>query len=224
MRVVLVGLGGIGSHLAEPLARTLQFAKSDLAPRRLILIDGDAYDDRNRERQRVSAYANKAEATSEALRRLIPELEIESKPHFVEKKNVFVLIREGDIVFLAVDNHATRKLVSEHVGKLENALLISGGNELYDGNIQVYERRGGKDLTHPITWRHPEIENPKDRNPAEKSCEELHVEGEPQILAVNFVIASLMLSAFTNWLRNGRSLYREQFFDLVTGNARAVKD
>jgi len=32
-----------------------------------------------------------------------------------------------DLVLLAVDNHATRKLVSDHCARLDNVCLISGG-------------------------------------------------------------------------------------------------
>src|SRR3989338_1348205 len=99
-RVVIVGLGGIGSNLVEPLCRTLAYANNINTPKRVILIDGKAYKERNRERQRFSSLANKAETTCDWLRPLFHELTIESKPHFVDSSNILALIREKDIVFL----------------------------------------------------------------------------------------------------------------------------
>ena len=221
-RVVIVGLGGIGSNLAEPLCRVLAYTDNEKSPKRVILIDGKAYKERNRERQKFSALANKAETTKEWLEPMFTELSIEAKPSFVDSNNILALIREGDVVFLGCDNHATRNLVSGHVASLDNALLISGGNELYDGNVQIYERRDGKDITPSLTLQHPEIENPSDRNPAELSCEELAKAGDLQLLAVNLTIATLMLNAFIAWL-NDFSPYYEMYFDLRTGNMRPVR-
>lgn len=223
MRAVLIGLGGIGTHLVEPLCRTLAFSQSERAPKRVILVDGDGYEEPNRSRQKFTSAANKAHATQEWLAPLFPEITIEAKSHFVDAMNVFLFCREGDAVFLAVDNHATRKLLSDHLSTLSNGLLISGGNEEYDGNIQIYARVDGKDITPPLTWQHPEIEFPKDRNPAELSCTERAQQGAPQILSVNFTIASLMLNAYTLWLERGAVPYGEAYFDLRIGNVRAVK-
>jgi len=93
---------------------------------------------------------------------------------------------------------------------------------LYDGNVQVYQKKDGKELFPPFTWRHPEIEHPKDKNPAEKSCEELAQAGEPQLLSVNDTIASLMLGAFTQWFLKLPRRYHEVYFDIRTGNVRPV--
>jgi len=219
-RVVIVGLGGIGSNLVEPLCRTLAYANNINTPKRVILIDGKAYKERNRERQRFSSLANKAETTCDWLRPLFHELTIESKPHFVDSSNILALIREKDIVFLGCDNHATRKLFSDHMSMLDDCLLLSGGNELYDGNVQIYERRHGIDVTPPLIFLHPEIETPKDRNPAELSCEQLSEAGELQILSVNFTVASLMLNAYVLWCKNDSLPYNEIYFDVKTGNVR----
>lgn len=222
MRVVLIGLGGIGSHLAEPMSRILAYTEHS-ALNHIILIDGDSYKKENRTRQRFEFSSNKAQATKDKLTVLFPELKIEAKPLFITDDNIYIFIREGDVVLLAVDNHATRKLVSNHVGTLENVLLISGGNDLHDGNIQVYERKNGEDIHTPLTKFHPEIETPQDKNPSELTCEEVAQTGSPQLLTVNFMIAGLLLNAFTLWIQDGKIPYNEQYFDLRTGNIRSVK-
>ncbi len=136
------------------------------------------------------------------------------------------MVNSGDTVFLGVDNHATRKLVSDRCAMLEEAVLISGGNELTDGNVQIYVRVKGKDVVPPITHFHPEIANPKDRNPAEMSCEELAVSGVPQLIFTNLAVATHMLCAYwmvQECLLKGRKLvYSEQYFDVRTGNTKAL--
>lgn len=222
-RAVVIGLGGIGSNLVEPLCRILAYSDKEDSPKRVILTDGKAYKERNRERQRFSVLANKADVQRDLLTPLFPELNIESKASFIDENNILVFIKEDDVVFLGCDNHATRKLVSHHVSTLDNVMLISGGNELYDGNVQIYLRADGKDITPSLTFQHPEIETPADRNPAQLSCEELAKAGETQLLTVNSMVAILMLNIFTLRLLKGSIPYYEIYFDINTGNVRPVR-
>lgn len=224
MRIVIIGLGGIGSNLAEPLCRMLAHRSKDRFSGQVILIDGKAYREHNTERQRAVSLANKAEVSQAWLSKLFPNLSVEPKSVFIDEDNIFGLIFEGDVLFLGCDNHATRKLVSDYVATLNDALLISGGNELYDGNVQIFWRKAGKNMTQPLTWRHPEIDRPQDRNPSELSCEELAQKGEPQLLTVNMTVATLMLNIFTLYLLKNEVPYNEIYFDIQSGNVRPIKD
>ncbi|MBI5153501.1 MAG: ThiF family adenylyltransferase [Parcubacteria group bacterium] len=217
MRLVLIGLGGIGSHLAEPVCRTLHYTNTSRTPKRIVLIDGDTYDRTNSERQRSQPNTKKGDATKESLAPLFPELRIEAKNLYINEDNVYVHLLEEDIILLAVDNHASRKIVSHHVCTLKNCILISGGNEEVDGAIQVYERRNGQDVTPPLTKFHPEIEYPKNNHPETPSCAQLIETESPQLLTVNFTIAALMLNALTLWLHEKPSPYADQYFDLHKG-------
>ena len=82
--------------------------------------------------------------------------------------NIERLIHGGDIVILAVDNHATRKLASDFCTESRDDIcLISGGNDGVGedssgrllrgtyGNCQIYVRRGGIDCTPSLTLLHP---------------------------------------------------------------------
>lgn len=223
MRTVVIGLGGIGSNLLDGVCRLLSYSSLQDEERRVLFIDGDAYNDNNRRRQRFLNIGNKAIVSVQELKDGFPELSIEAKPHFVDEDNIFLMIREGDAVLLCVDNHATRKLVSDHVCQLQNVFMVSGGNTEFDGNIQIYTRCNGVELTPPLTWLHPEIENPADHNPAEVGCDERTASGQTQLLRVNATIAAFMLNAFGHWLETGKPpVYYEQYFDARTGNARAV--
>ncbi|MBP6858604.1 MAG: ThiF family adenylyltransferase [Candidatus Pacebacteria bacterium] len=224
MNIKVIGLGGIGSHLVSPLCRHIDASKGEAY--QVTVIDGDNYEARNADRQEFLDVGNKAEVTVQRMKRDFPELAIEAKPQFVTEENIFFMINAGDIVLLGVDNHATRKLVSDHCRTLDDVVLISGGNELMDGNVQIYVRRGGRSILPPITYLHPEIEKPSDRNPAELGCEELARMGVPQLIFTNLTAAVLMLSAFRmvcSFLSgSGKLVYSEQYFDLTTGNTQAI--
>jgi hypothetical protein len=64
-------------------------------------------------------------------------------PEHVTEANVGQMVREGDLVLLAVDNHPTRAVVDRHVARLDHATLISVGNDETDGNVQLVRRRDG---------------------------------------------------------------------------------
>lgn len=217
-RIVIIGLGGIGTHLAPVLAR---YVWRRYPEARMVFIDGDEFEPKNQDRQEFEAYGNKAEVTAERLVRSLPGLSIEVKPHFVTEDNAFVYIPEKSYVFSCVDNHATRKLLSDHLGTLRNAVLISGGNDFHDGNVQVYVRQNGKDVTPPLTYLHEEIERPTDRNPAEMSCEERAASGTPQLAFANMTAAANMTNAFY-MVTEGKIAYSELYFDIETGQQRPI--
>jgi len=217
-RVVIVGLGGVGTRLAPVLCQYLTY-KSPTT--QVVLIDGDNFEPRNAERQVFAQIGNKAEVTAAQAQAEFTQLTIEAKPRFLTQDNVFVFIKEGDIVFCGVDNHASRKLLSDHCGTLSDVTLISGGNDFDDGNVQVYIRRSGKNFTVPLTHLHPEIEFPKDKNPAELDCMQLAATGTPQLIFANLKVATEMLCAFWAVTEKGVT-YNEVYFDLKTGAQRPV--
>lgn len=218
MAIKVIGAGGIGTHLVGPLCRYLDNSQE---PWHVVVLDGDRYESRNASRQQFRRTGNKAEVTVGELREQFSRIEIEAKPVFLTEDNVFVHVEEGDIVFACVDNHATRRLLSEHCATLSDVTLISGGNTYADGNAQIYMRRADKDLTPPLTYLHPEIANPRDRNPSDMSCEELAQAGSPQLIFTNLTAAALMLNAF--WLVTTTTPpYTEIYFDLKTGAVRPV--
>jgi molybdopterin/thiamine biosynthesis adenylyltransferase len=218
LEIKAIGIGGIGCALLPFLCRYLQYSGEGA---RLTLIDGDRFERGNAGRQAFSGLGNKAEVKSRELAREYEALAFRSMPEYVTEDNVARVIGEGEVVFLMVDNHASRNLVSRHVSSLADLTLISGGNDYEDGNVQVYVRQGGLDLTPSLARYHPEIASPQDRNPAALSCEELMAAGAPQLLFANLMVASLMLNAFYA-LRQGRLNYSEVYLDIVPNLSRAV--
>jgi molybdopterin/thiamine biosynthesis adenylyltransferase len=218
LEIKAIGIGGIGCALLPFLCRYLQYSGE---PARVTLIDGDRFERGNAARQAFSGLGNKAEVKSRELAREFEAVAFRSKPEYVTEDNVARLIGEGEVVFLMVDNHASRHLVSRHVSSLADLSLISGGNDYVDGNVQVYIRQKGLDLTPSLARYHPEIAAPGDRNPAELSCEELMAAGAPQLLFANLMVASLMLNAFYA-LRQGGLNYSEVYLDILQNASRAV--
>ena len=237
MEIKVIGVGGIGCALLPHLCRYLNYGACSSAdgdgargptlpampgPRaRITLVDGDAFEARNAARQAFGAAGNKARIKAAELAREFEALSLRAVSEFIHEDNAVAVIGEGDVVFLAVDNHRTRKVVSDHCRTLRSALLISGGNDLTDGNVQVYVRRGGQDVTLPLTRFHPEIADPRDRSPGEMSCDELARASAPQLLFTNLAVASAMLNAFYAW-QQGMLGYGEVYLDIVQGRANPV--
>lgn len=222
-RVVIVGLGGIGLILSRYLTLFLaSFAEEEF---RLLLCDGDAFEPANRYRMDVPDFDNKAAAVADQLSQLFGRsgLHLRWIPEFVTPANLEQVIQTGDCVFLCVDNHATRKLVSDRCRQLSDIVLISGGNDGVEhgqqgtyGNVQVYVREAGRDRTAPLDRFHPEIATPLDHNPAELDCMEQAAAGTPQLLFTNLAIASAMANALLRLLMCGdRPIYDEVCLDIV---------
>lgn len=198
--VVVVGVGGIGSALIEPLCRWVQFSVDSKEPITVKLVDGDVYEPKNLERQRMvwdDVRKNKAEVHARNLADMFDGLVIEAVPEYVNETNIESIIEDGDVVMIGVDNHVTRKMIADYCQTLDNVTVISGGNELTDGNVIVFVREEGKNLTANLPDYHPEIQNPPDKHPEDLSCEDL-LEVHPQLLFMNLQIATLMLIALYN--------------------------
>lgn len=229
--IKLIGLGGVGSIVARYSALFLASCGGEC---RLVLIDGDSFDPSNAARMMFGQCGNKAVVVCAELMPAFVDtgLSVLAVPEYVTRENLPRLVVDGDIVLLAVDNHATRKLVSDYCATLSDVCLISGGNDGIGldgsgtfrrgtyGNVQVYIRAHGRDTTPPLTHMHPEIEHPRDRHPNDMSCIDM-ILSMPQILFTNLATASAMLN--TLWLHLCSALhYHELAFDIADGLMRPV--
>lgn len=203
--IKVIGAGGVGGILVRYLAVFLAATGRDS---RLFVIDGDRFEAGNASRMLFRSFGNKAAVLVEELRPHFAGtgLALAAIEEYVGPANLDRLVRAGDIVFLAVDNHATRKLVSDHCAALDEVALFSAGNDGVGeeggvfrrgtyANVQIHVRRGGRDLTPPLTRWHPEIATPSDRPPTDPHCTDL-VASVPQVLFANLAAAGLALNAF----------------------------
>ena len=223
-KIKVIGIGGGGCLLLEVLARFLNFRKERYE---VTLIDGDSFEKKNQERQSFLSLGNKAKVKAEELAKKFGEVHFKHKPIYMSEETVDYCIKEGDIVFLCVDNHASRKIASDHCETLSDVTLISGGNEHTDGNIQIHIRRKGKDITLPIANSyHPEIQDPQDLTPEDAPPEtdcQTAAKSSPQIIITNNTVVALELNAFYAILeKNLDKMPDEVYFEIITNCARPV--
>lgn len=217
----MIGSGGIGGHLVEPLIRYLGYVAENSE---VTIIDGDKFEQRNMERQRFTACENKADHTANMLKNQFPKVHVKSKPEYVTQDNVVSIVRENDIIFLCVDNHATRKLISDRCEELSDVTLISGGNDYTDGNVIIFRRVDGKDVGRAPTKIHPAINNPTDKNPgsftdAERQGCQQEAISHPQLLFTNLAIASTMLNCYYA-IEQGKANFEQVYVDILTQRSR----
>lgn len=224
LKVKVIGCGGIGSWLIDPLCTMLAY--SNFPSVEVSLIDGDTYEERNRERQNFVEIGPKASVTAQRCREKFPRLLFWDHPTYLTNANVIQLVRENDIVVVCVDNHKTRKLISDRAEELDNITVVSGGNEPTDGNVLLAIRKEGQNVTLPLANKyHPELQNPGDKNPGdekEKGCQVLAVV-EPQLIATNFAAASAMLNTLYKIILkpDKAGKYSEVNFDILSNQAKA---
>jgi len=222
--VKVVGCGGIGLCLLPNLARYLNYHE-EIEGVNITLIDGDDFEPKNNARQAFEELGNKADVTVQTYEAEFRSLLFTAVAEYLTEDNIAFHIREGDIIFLCVDNHSARKLVIEECQNLDNVILIAGGNDLYDGNVMVYIREDGEDKTLPPTEYYDEIKNPPedDVNPGdvdedrEGGCAD-NAEAAPQILWANNMAAALMGNAFYSVVEGEHGTWGDICFDCKTNN------
>lgn len=218
MDIKIIGLGGVGTILSEKICRFLNYLNRDEV--NVTLIDGDYFELKNFERQEFSQLGNKAEVKVQDLKNKFNKILFDAVPCFADERTVPEIIGDNDIILLAVDNHKSRNIVSNYCRSLQDIILISGGNDFTDGNVQIYVRKEGKNLTPDLAAYHPEIQDPKDKTPEEMSCEELS-KSEPQLYFTNLGVATIMCWAFYNVVIENRYKFSEVYFDILTMSSNA---
>ena len=222
-KLKIIGCGGIGGFLAAPLARFVGHSDAyrsggvSTTLCDITLLDGDKFEHRNSARQHFEEITNKAEEKTRILRKNHPRIFFRPVPEYLTEDNIIMNVREGDVVFSCVDNHTTRRLLAERCEELDNIVLISGGNDEVDGNIQIHVREDGANITPSILKYHPEIQEAEGDNPGDEDVErqgcEQQTEAEPQLLFANQMAANLMNIAFRNWAED-RLDYGEVYFNI----------
>ncbi|MHA2068939.1 MAG: ThiF family adenylyltransferase [Candidatus Thorarchaeota archaeon] len=229
--IKIVGLGGVGSIVARYLSVYLAALNR---PIRLVLIDGDDFEPSNAARQLFSTLGPKSAVVYKELtdKFLETQLDLDFIHCYVRPDNVKRFVHEGDIVLAALDNHKTRKLLTEHLSALDDGVLISGGNDGAGeengqvtrgtmGGVQIHIRHEKQDISPALTVRHPEIANPADKSPHELDCMEA-MASHPQLLFANLAVASSMLNTFLLYVSGEALHYSETSFDIADAVMRPL--
>ncbi len=131
--VAIVGAGGIGSPAIQYLAAA--------GIGRLVLIDDDAVEPSNLQRQTIFTTADtgiaKVDAAAAAATRINPHVAV--KPHRVrlDRDNAASLLEGVNVVLDGCDNFATRFLVADVAQALQIA-LVSAAVGQFEGQLGVY--------------------------------------------------------------------------------------
>jgi hypothetical protein len=207
---VMVGAGGTGTHLLRPLYMYLSSYHLP-ADWMLFVLDGDVVEDKNLLRQSFAPgdiTFNKALA---AARMLQDDFHVRPFPEYLSEENIARFIKSGDTVFICADNFTVRKRIEDHARTLDNITIINGGNEKWDGSVQLWVREKGKDVTPRIGYLHPEIAIAIGEDRAEMTCQQAAaLPGGEQTLVANLTSATWMLTALWRKHTNGHVLSRKQ--------------
>ncbi len=107
--VAVVGLGGLGGYVAEALAR--------MGVGRLILIDGDVFEEHNLNRQALSTEAGLGESKAQTAKRRIAEInsavEVTAHATTLTHENLPNLLAGADVVVDGLDRLPTRLMLQD---------------------------------------------------------------------------------------------------------------
>ena len=143
-RALVVGAGGLGSPTA------LYLASAGVGT--LVLADGDTVDLTNLQRQILHRTAAvglpKADSGRNTLAEINPECRVLPIPERLAGKRLEEEIAAADVVLDCSDNFATRHAINCACVK-SGKPLVSGAAIRFDGQVAVFDARGGKDRTSP---------------------------------------------------------------------------
>jgi molybdopterin/thiamine biosynthesis adenylyltransferase len=220
MNIKVIGIGAGGTNLIHFLGQFMNYRPEASV---MTLVDGDKFEAKNYRNQRFKQLGNKAENKKLELRDEFDQVRFRSVPEYVTPDNVADIIEEGDIVFLAVDNYKTMSIVNAHCRTLEDIVLISGGvDEQHDksGDVCIYIRCDGRDITPDLTYKHPEVAEPEDKAPFELNCDQV-IESKPARLVTVLAVVDWMMATFLNYLEENIDYY-ELYFDSSSARVRKI--
>lgn len=225
MHVAIIGLGGTGSILSEPL---LRYMNSKSLIEKVMFVDGDKYEASNVDRQLFAAGyegMNKAEYAHLKFTSLFPAVaeNMTFIPKYLGEPDLEKVMPEGGVLFCCVDNHWFRRIADERCTKMKNFVLISAGNELTNGNVQIVQMLDGVNITKTsVCKKYSGIRTAsKDEDRSEMSCEQIQkLPGGGQIVAANMMAATLMLCYFMQYVESpDKRAFFETYFDCMRGEA-----
>ena len=186
MMIMIIGAGGVTSHMLPQLLKMCDSSG------KITVVDGDELEEKNLDRQLFRPQdigKNKAMA----LRQLYPQINVE--PEYLTERNAKQLFDKysPDVVFVAVDNHDSRKLVLDYLDELEGTVGIFGVNEYFDSQSYCYRAEWMNTRADPRI-RYPEILVKSERSP--QSCQGESAESTPQLAIANAMSGCMMMHLF----------------------------
>jgi len=122
LRFMIVGLGGLGSFVAQELVR--------LGAKNFLLVDNDRVERSNLTRQILYDLSDvgksKAFAAAKKLQKIASDIKVEAFDTRINKVNGGYLVGRSDIVIDCSDNFETKKLLNSLCYKMEKGLISAG--------------------------------------------------------------------------------------------------
>lgn len=237
VKIVMIGAGGTGGHIAPHLYRLLYALER---PMKFIVCDGDIVEEKNLVRQNFAEAdlgLNKARVVAERYSSVFG-LETSYVPDFIEsvekleeliKPNVWRVgeysretVTELVILIGAVDNNRSRQLCHEVFLKAENLVYIDSGNGEYTGQVVCGIRRNGKTFYKPVGALYPDMAQADDLFPSEVSCADASVSA-PQTIVANLMAATAVVTMIYNILVVGSNTVQQATFSTKTVNLRSYQ-
>ncbi len=132
-KITVIGCGGIGGETIEMLAR--------MGVGELVLVDKDAYDLSNLNRQTLATIADlglvKSDVAAEKVRLINPYVKVTTFNEHIDQINIEKVIKDSDIVIDALDNVLTRVIVSRKAKEI-GIPYIHGAIHGTMGQISVF--------------------------------------------------------------------------------------
>lgn len=240
VRIVMIGAGGTGGHIAPHIYRMLHTLGR---PCRFLIIDGDIVEEKNLVRQNFIAAdlgRNKAQVLAERYSAAFG-MECSYIPEYMEDENRLIrlvtprLIRNGvgfnhgqmypdsfhDLVILigCVDNNKSRQLCHRVFQKVTPLVYIDAGNGEHTGQVVCGVRAGKRIIFPPVAGLYPDILEDEDKYPSELSCEEMAV-SSPQSVVANLNAATAVVGYVYNIVVRGELHTRSVHFSTTNLNVR----
>ncbi|WP_028830203.1 HesA/MoeB/ThiF family protein [Proteocatella sphenisci] len=131
-KIAVIGCGGLGGYITEMLAR--------LGVGKLIVVDGDVFEETNLNRQILSVPGaignNKASQAKLRIGTVNPEIIVTAYEHNLTRKNASEILLGCDIVMDALDNIGSR-LMLEEVCEEQNIPLVHGAISGWYGQVST---------------------------------------------------------------------------------------
>jgi hypothetical protein len=209
-RTIVIGAGGTGGLLIPSLTRLLRYHPATAGDQDITVVDGDAFEEHNRERQHIGdSQIGENKAAWIATLCSLQGLGVTPVNAFVDRPTLTQLVRgRGPLLLVAaVDNDATRALCIEVLlASGRDFFFVTPGNSSAEdpaaaikGQVLWFGRLNGTDYGLNPALVFPNIEHPQDAIPREGSCAN-QAPSAPQLLSANALAASLTLAVIQNLL------------------------
>lgn len=201
--IIVVGCGGTGSHFVPFL---MQLYNNVNKIKKVILIDGDYYEDKNLVNQKCleqDASKNKAQVTIERFNFIYPTLDLKYIDNYITNEEQISKLIDGPTILVGcVDNNATRKIFTSFFRKYnthDDLIYLDSGNGTItrNGQVVIGYKKGSTTTLPCVGDVFNDIQLDTDDISEVGTCMRIS-QDHPQNLATNILAATVLFTVITN--------------------------